>query len=76
MSKRKQSQNQKIHRYLLTHKKGITSLEAYREFGCTRLAARIADIQKIYNIDIHSFFVEVDTADGDKARVKRYFLEA
>ena len=41
----KPTQNQRILDYLGTHKY-ITALDAQRELGCMRLAARIADLEK------------------------------
>lgn len=41
----KRSQKSKILDYLKTHKEGISSMDAIQLFGCTRLAARIADLK-------------------------------
>ena len=41
----KLSQNNRILGYLSEHD-SITALDAQREFGCMRLAARIADLEK------------------------------
>jgi len=44
--KTKQTQNKAILEYLRKHKKGITNWDAYREFSCTRLSARIFDLRE------------------------------
>lgn len=67
----KDSQNSKVLEYMRNNK-GITSLDAIRYIGCTRLSARIADLKKAgYAID--SRMVNVVSRDG-KTRVKYYFL--
>lgn len=67
----KDSQNTQVLEYMKKNQ-GITSLDAIRYIGCTRLSARIADLKKKgYAID--SRMVNVVSRDG-KARVKYYFL--
>ena len=39
-----------ILRYLETHKRGITSLDAFEKFGATRLSSIIFELRKNYNI--------------------------
>ena len=41
----KLTQKQKILEYMVRHKEGISSMDAIRMFGCTRLSARIADLK-------------------------------
>lgn len=66
------SHNQMILEHL--RKRGsISSAEAYRKYGCTRLAARIADLKK-KNIAIDSEYVTGFRADGTEVRYKRYYL--
>ena len=67
------SQNDKILSYLRTHD-DITSLDAYREIGCTRLAARISDLKaRGYRFNVTS--KTVLNRDGEKVRVAAYGLE-
>lgn len=51
--KQSQSQNARIAEYLRTGK-SITPIEALNLFGCFRLGARIADIRRIYGMEIES----------------------
>lgn len=44
--KEKKTQRGEVLRWLKTHKKGLTSLEAIERFGCTRLAAVIAHFER------------------------------
>lgn len=67
----KQSQCNRIYEYMKDHG-SITSLEAFREIGCTRLSARIRDL-KDRGIKIDSVKVEVPTRDG-KTTVSKYFI--
>ena len=53
--------------------RGITSLEAFREFGITRLSAIIFNLRK-RGLDIESQTIEVDTRYGGRTRVARYVL--
>lgn len=60
-------------RDILAHLKdgrSLTSLGAFRQFGCNRLAARIHELKKTH--DIQSEWVK--TRNGKK--VKSYFLSA
>lgn len=67
----KDSQNSRILEYMRNNK-GITSLDAIRYIGCTRLSARIADLKKAgYAID--SRMVNVVSRNG-RTKVKYYFL--
>lgn len=67
----KHSQNQKVLDYLKEHG-SITSLEAIRAIGCTRLSGRIYDLKKM-GYDIDKTMQEVPTRDGT-ARVAVYTL--
>lgn len=51
----------------------ITSLEAIKNLGCTRLSARISDL-KDEGYKIHSEMVKVKTRNG-KTKVMRYSFE-
>lgn len=68
----KPSQNQRILEYLKANK-SITALDAQREFGCMRLAARIAELEKCG----HKFTRQRVTARnryGERANVTAYGL--
>lgn len=58
----------------LQQNKSITALDAMREFGCMRLAARINDLRR-NNIDIKSTTQSTINRYGDKVTVSRYYLE-
>lgn len=48
----KKSQRSEVLKYLQSHKNGLTSMEAFKLFGATRLSAIIFDLRKIgYNIE-------------------------
>jgi len=67
------TQNEKILRYMQTHKRGITPLVAYEKFGCLRLSGRIWDLRNA-GYDISSTLVDVKNRDGDICRVSLYRL--
>ena len=49
--KKKLSQNDKVLRYMRTHKRGITPRDAINQFECYRLSGRIYDLRRMgYNI--------------------------
>ena len=66
------NQNGQVLRHLERHG-SITALEAVREYGILRLAARISDLKRAGN-NITSELVTVNNADGTKTRVARYSL--
>lgn len=53
---------------------GITSLEAYNEYGCTRLSARISDLRAM-GIDIVAERVTKKNRFGEKVSVNQYRLK-
>lgn len=68
----KRTQYDMILQYLKEHG-SITQLDALREFGCMRLAARIAVLKKRgYRIESENEFSK--NRYGDKIRYARYFL--
>ena len=67
------SQERKIMNYMLRGNR-ITQLEATELFGCTRLAARIADIEKRLGRAPHREMVSVKNRHGDIVRVMQYWL--
>lgn len=66
------NQAQKIFQYMQEHGT-ITSMDAIREFGCMRLAARIADIKKEGHI-VNRKLETVINRDGYKTSIAVYSL--
>ena len=66
------SHERQIKEYMEQHG-SITSMEAIRAFGCTRLAARIADLKR-HGEKIDREMVEVRDRNGETTRVARYFF--
>ena len=70
---KKQSQCDKILKFMRTHKNGITGKQAYKYAHSMNLAQRIYDLrQRGHNI-VDSY-VEVTNDFGEKYRVKQYRL--
>lgn len=69
----KLTQYDMIIRYLKDHG-SITQLDAIREFGCMRLAARIAVLKK-RGLKIRRELEESRNRYGDIIRYARYFLD-
>jgi hypothetical protein len=53
---------------------GITSMEAFSEYGITRLSSCIFDLRKM-GYDIETRMVWVTCRDGGRAHVARYVLK-
>ena len=68
------SKTDMILKYLETHKKGITSLEAIEKFGATRLSAIIFNLKNQRGCNILTDMVSVKDRFGNKCRVARYTL--
>lgn len=66
------TQCDQILKYLETHA-GITALDALRQIGSFRLAARIKDLRS-QGHNIVTVMKEVETSSGDTARVAEYRL--
>lgn len=68
----KQTHEKMILQYMRKHG-SITAMDAVREFGCMRLAARISDLRwDGYNIETE---LEVGkNRQGDSVRYARYYL--
>lgn len=66
------TQKDKIIEYMKEHG-SITPLEALRHCGCMRLGARIFELKKHHNIEMHK--IAVLKADGTTAYVAEYRLE-
>ena len=75
MASKVNSQNQKILKYLKTHKKGITPMDALRLCGCFRLSARIFDLKEQGN-NIYKTWEEEITDEGTVKRYARYILHS
>lgn len=57
----------------MINKGGITTLEANKELGNTRLSDSIFNLKKLgYNIK--DYFIETQNRFGDTCRVKYYYL--
>lgn len=67
------TQNEKILKFMMTHKNGITPLQAIDHFGCMRLSGRIHDLREM-GYSISSEIVKVKNRYGDDCRVSRYKL--
>ena len=67
------SQCEKILKFMKSHKRGITPLQAMEKFGCMSLAQRIYDLRG-EGYDISSELVEVKNRYGEKCRVSQYRL--
>lgn len=67
------SRKEKILKYLRTHKRGITTLQAAHLFGEYRLSGRIFDLRQDGHV-IDSERVEVMNRDGRKVQVVAYHL--
>lgn len=68
----KKTQNEKILQHLKNHG-SITSMEAFMEYGCTRLSARIRDLRE----EGHSIAAIRETGrnrDGGKVTYARYWM--
>jgi hypothetical protein len=68
------TQNDKILKYMKTHKKGITALKALEICGCLRLSGRIFDLRK-QGYEIKREMIAVRGEGGDTKYVARYSLE-
>ena len=66
------TQKKEILRYLQTHKKGITSMQAWRIFGASRLADIIWKLKKD-GYKINKETIKVQTRSG-YAHVARYTM--
>lgn len=60
--------------YMKTYKT-ITTYEAFKYCGCSRLSARIWDLRNKYGYDIGTKPRKVRTPDGIMTSVNAYYLE-
>ena len=72
--KKKQSQSSEILKYLRTHKKGISSMQAFELFGATRLSSIIFNLRK-RGFNIESIVDTTITRYDTKTRFVRYILK-
>ena len=67
------SQNERILKYLQTHKRGITQLQAFEKFGVLRLSGRIHNLRE-QGYPIMTNIIEVPNRYGEISRVAEYRL--
>lgn len=67
---KKPTQAQRVYKFMQTHKKGITTLQAINYCGCLDLQGRIRDLKE-QGIRIKDEYIYVVNAVGDPVRVKR-----
>ena len=70
---KKPTQAERIYKFMRTHKRGITTLQAINYCGCLDLQGRIRDLKE-KGVKIGDEYIHVITACGDQVRVKRYWL--
>ena len=67
------TQCDKILKHMKTHKKGITTAQAYERYGCMRLSGRIFDLRR-KGYSIKSEKIAVRDRDGETKYVAQYTL--
>lgn len=67
----KQTKKAKLLKYLQTHRRGITGLDALRMFGLYRLSGEIYSLRK-EGYDIRTDMITPD--DPDEPKYARYYL--
>ena len=67
------SQNERILKYLQTHRRGITQLQALEKFGVLRLSGRIHNLRE-QGYPIMTNIIEVTNRYGEISRVAEYRL--
>ena len=70
---KKPTQADRIYKYMKSHKRGITTLQAINYCGCLDLQGRIRDLKE-RGVNIGDEYIKVVTACGDQVRVKRYWI--
>ena len=68
------TQTSEIKRYLETHKRGITSMDAFRLFGATRLSSIIYELRYRHGMNIVSESKTVKTRYGKPTIISVYKL--
>ena len=66
------TQNDKVVDFLMRNA-GMTSMDAFREYGITRLSARIHEL-RAKGYDIETFMTDVVNRYDEKCRVAMYIL--
>lgn len=74
MQMRIETQTMDVLSYLKTHKRGITSKQAWEKFGITRLSAVIHRLRHIWKYEIDSIPTTVKNHRGKDVDVARYVL--
>lgn len=70
---KKITQAERVLRFMQTHRRGITALQALNACGCFDLAGRIRDLKEDGYFIIGEF-VQVENRFGEKVRIKQYKL--
>ena len=70
---KKPTQAERVYKYMKSHKRGITTLEAINHCGCLDLQGRIRDLKE-KGVKIKDEYIQVITATGEKVRVKQYTI--
>ena len=73
-SKKAKSQCTKLIKYLETHKKGISDLEALEKLHIRRLSGRIYDLRWKYGKNIETVYEQYKNDEGNMVRYGRYYL--
>lgn len=71
----KHTQTNDILNYMKTHKRGITSMDAFERFGATRLSGLIYQLRR-QGHKISTDYEVVKTRYGKKVEIARYKMEA
>lgn len=71
--RKKITQEDRVLKYLQTHKRGITQDQATKVLGVSRLGARIFDLKEAGHI-IDTDFITVKNRYGESCRVAQYHL--
>ena len=70
---KKPTQAERVYKFMRTHKRGITTLQAINYCGCLDLQGRIRDLKE-KGVRIKDEYIYVVNAVGDHVRVKGYTL--
>jgi len=74
MKEKRPTQRQRILKFMQTHKRGITALQAINSCGCLDLAGCIRDLKED-GYAIESEFISVRNRFNEKTHVKQYRLK-
>lgn len=73
MREKRPTQCQRVLKFMETHKRGITALQALNACGCFDLAGRIRDLKEDGYL-ITGEYIKVTNRFGEKVRIKQYRL--